>query len=99
MVRLPPPFSPPSSWHFPLVLALRGSYGFDVLTCMLVRFVPSPGRFYAIAGMKQIFGLIVTKFDCTLSDLDSPRFSSWRTCNVPSANAPVVLRPRASGTE
>ncbi|TGO16642.1 hypothetical protein BPAE_0481g00020 [Botrytis paeoniae] len=53
-----------------------------------------PGRFYAVAAMKQIFGLIITKYDCTLSDVNAPRFTTWRNCNVPSPEAPVVLHAR-----
>jgi len=55
----------------------------------------SPGRFYAVAGMKQIFGLLLSKYDCELSDLKATRSTSWRNCNIPSADAPIVLRPRA----
>jgi hypothetical protein len=61
--------------------------------------VISPGRFYAVAAMKQIFGLIVTKFDCTLSDVNAPRFTTWRNCNVPSPEAPVVLHARADAAD
>jgi cytochrome P450 len=44
-----------------------------------------PGRFYAVAGIKQIF---------CISDRCAPRKYSWRTCNVPRSDMPIVLTPR-----
>ncbi len=56
----------------------------------------SPGRFYAVAGMKQIFGLILTKYDLEMVDKEAPRSAHWRTCNVPRRSTPLVLRARAA---
>ena len=54
-----------------------------------------PGRFYAVAGIKQIFGLVITKYDVEILDRCAPRKYSWRTCNVPRSDLPIVLRPRS----
>ncbi|KAH4001641.1 hypothetical protein HBI56_065490 [Parastagonospora nodorum] len=53
-----------------------------------------PGRFYAVAGIKQIFSLVITKYDVSISDRCAPRKYSWRTCNVPRSDLPIVLAPR-----
>jgi hypothetical protein len=54
----------------------------------------SPGRFYAAAGIKQIFSLILSKFDCEMTDACAPFKYSWRTCNVPRSDMPIAVRPR-----
>lgn len=59
----------------------------------------SPGRFYAAAGIKQIVSLILTKYDCEIIDREAPRKFSWRTCNVPRSDLPIVLRPRSTKPE
>ena len=61
-------------------------------------FTSSPGRFFATAGIKQIFGLVITKYDVDILDRCAPRKYSWRTCNVPRSDLPIVLQPRASAT-
>ncbi|KAF2034876.1 cytochrome P450 [Setomelanomma holmii] len=50
-----------------------------------------PGRFYAVPGIKQIFGLIITKYEVEILDRCAPRKYSWRTCNVPRSDLPIVL--------
>lgn len=44
--------------------------------------------------MKQIVGLIAVHYDCEIVGEEAACWKSWRSCHVPSDNAPIVLRPR-----
>lgn len=53
-----------------------------------------PGRFFAVAGIKQIFSLLITKYDISMADWSAPRNYSYKTSNVPRSDLPIVVTPR-----
>ncbi|KAF2756329.1 cytochrome P450, partial [Pseudovirgaria hyperparasitica] len=53
-----------------------------------------PGRFYASAMMKQILGLIITDYDCTMENVNQNRNFSWRTVYIPTTPC-ITLKQRA----